>query len=299
MVPRTYIFTGATGFLGSSLVNHLARYHIAALVRPDTDLTQIPDHVIQVEIANFESRLSTIGSLERTVLIHCAAYAGRDDMPETVAKEIEANYAQPMALCEIAFTNGLRNIMNFGSFWEHNSYGTLAPFNRYALLKTSFQSYLDFAAQHFGVNATTLKLCETYGPGDRRTKLLSLLLNAAHSGTAVDLTDGLQKTSFLYITDICQAVEMVLDRVDEELAAEPEHRSYHLNSGHLLSIRSFADTLASVLPTGRKLKLNWGALPKRPGLPEQAYIDGPKLLYWEPRVSLRHGLAECVRAANL
>jgi len=298
MPERGYIVTGATGFLGSALLRALAPVEMVALTRPETDLSALPPGVCAVPISDFLSWVEALPDPGRWALIHCAALAGRDDSETTVARELEANFAQPMRLFETALRAGIVRAVNFGSFWEHDASGRLAPFNRYAFLKTAFQNYLDFAATREGLAATTLKLCETYGPGDRRQKLLNLLLKASREGAPLDLTDGLQRTSFLHVDDICRAVSIALDWLYEDAAAlQPGHHVYHLNSGRLLSIRDFAETLCSVVPEDRRPLLNWGAVPRREGLPETAWIDGPRLPGWQPAVSLEDGLRDCVRAA--
>lgn len=290
------LLSGATGFLGGKLAAHFRALGtpVAALVRAGTDPQRIPAGVEVVPLSeDAEALRRDLGDRAGWALVHCAAFAAPPG-PDLAGLEAEiaGNLALSVRLTEAAVAAGVRSIVNVGSFWEHDEDGNLRPFNSYAAMKAAFQTYLDYIAHRQGAGVVTLKLCETYCEGDTRRKLLPSLVRAAVRGEAMDLSDGLQKTSFCHTDDICRAFSQAIALTTQTPAT---HERFYVNDRRLVSIREVGGIVAACAAP-RPVRFNWGVVPVRPGLPRSAWLGDRTLPDWQPRIALEEGIARMVAA---
>ena len=64
-----------------------------------------------------------------------------------------------------------QRLINFGTSWQVDEMGNNLPFNAYASSKNSVESFFDHFALN-GLRVPTLGLYDTYGPNDKRDKIL-------------------------------------------------------------------------------------------------------------------------------
>ncbi|MBU2104744.1 MAG: NAD-dependent epimerase/dehydratase family protein [Nanoarchaeota archaeon] len=94
MKPKRLFLTGATGFIGSNLLEKFVKegYEIVALVRPSSNLRFIQEYIdnnqIEIREGDIKNRRGLIGLMEGCdTLIHCASFVGdwgrRKDYYET------------------------------------------------------------------------------------------------------------------------------------------------------------------------------------------------------------------------
>ena len=72
----------------------------------------------------------------------------------------------------------------------------------YAATKQALAVIVEYYVRVRGLDATTVTLFDTYGPGDVRPKLVPLLLRAARDGAPVDMSDGGQLIDLTYVDDV-------------------------------------------------------------------------------------------------
>jgi nucleoside-diphosphate-sugar epimerase len=156
----------------------------------------------------------------------------------------------------------------------------------YAATKQAFEAVLEFYIDAHALRAITLKLFDTYGPGDPRPKLLSLLQKATATGAPLDLSPGEQLINPVYIDDVVEAFVLAGKRLLDGAPAGKEE--YAVSSRHPLSVREFAAAYASA--SGRGLELRWCAQPYRAREVMVPWNTGASLPGWSPKVTLEEGI---------
>ena len=90
-----------------------------------------------------------------------------------------------------------------------------------------------------------------YGPRDRSSHLIPLLLEAARSGQSIDLSPGKQLINFLYVNDAVENIVRMLD-IKEDLG----YRKFHVWSEELKTIQEVVADIESAI--GVRINSNWG-----------------------------------------
>jgi nucleoside-diphosphate-sugar epimerase len=76
-----------------------------------------------------------------------------------------------------------------------------APTDLYAATKEALEDIVAHYSDAKVLRPAFLKLSDTYGPGDTRSTLLNLLVDAMLSGQRIDLTQGDQKLDLIHVRD--------------------------------------------------------------------------------------------------
>ena len=156
--------------------------------------------------------------------------------------------------------------------------------NLYAATKQAFIDMARYYTDVFGIRFCTLKLCDTYGPGDPRPKIFKLFKDCSESGEVLKMFPGEQLLDILYISDVvsgfCRLVELLAS--DTQLGEQ-----YVLSSGEQRSLRSLAASFERI--SGRPLPVEWGGRPYRD---REVMVPwrGPLLPGWKPSVDLETGI---------
>jgi nucleoside-diphosphate-sugar epimerase len=98
-----------------------------------------------------------------------------------------------------------------------------------------------------------LYLFTLYGPGDRETHLVPLLLSAIKSKTVVSLSEGKQLLNLLYAQD---AVDSIVGAITNN---KKGYSAYHLWEPVYFTVRDLVLAIEQSLET--KLQVEWGAVP--------------------------------------
>jgi len=144
------------------------------------------------------------------------------------------------------------------------------PTTVYGKSKLEGTNALTSCCRRTGLKGMTARLFTVYGPGEAAGRLLPALLEAARTGTPVQLTAGTQRRDFTYVEDVAEGLLRL-----GAATAEPG-RIVNLATGRLTSVRAFAETAADVLgisPDG----LLFGALPHHYVEMEHAEVDVTRL----------------------
>lgn len=140
-----------------------------------------------------------------------------------------------------------------------------------------------------GLPAAVARLFTVYGPGEHANRLLPSLLRAARTGEPLPMTGGKQQRDFTYVEDVAEGLLRL------GLLREPPG-VVNLATGHLTSIREFAETAATLLGL-REGQLQVGALPYRGDETQQGPTDVTKLkklVFWRPSTSVREGIQKAI-----
>ena len=289
------LLTGATGFLGSHLLAGLlsSGYSVVVVKRSSSNPARIANHLSRITAYDLD-RVPLKAAFERApidAVIHAATAYGRKGES---SEEVDAtNVVFGTELLETAAAAGVPTFMNTGTFSAKGA-GLPDGLSHYVRTKRQFSEIGARFAASSRIAFMELQLEHVYGPADGETKFVPTLLGAFIEGRAAfDLTRGAQLRDFVYVDDVVAAYLRVLER-RADCAGPSQH--FQVGSGEAVALADFVRLAREVV--GSATKLNFGALPDRPGEAPHSVADISALrrLGWAPQVSLREGLVRTVRA---
>jgi nucleoside-diphosphate-sugar epimerase len=290
--------TGSTGFIGSALSRRWAAerndFELVLLVRkmPENPLENV--RYFMPEGAEFET-----AELERAcengppdLVVHLATRFQNAHTALDAERMLDANVRFPVRILEACRKLPRLRFINFGTFYSHIDGGDDSPLSYYAATKRSFESFLNFYFDRPDWAASTLKVYDSYGPGDTRAKLIPKWIEILRTGEEMKLSPGGQKLSFVHVDDIVDAAAVAAEALFSEKASG--HRTYQLpaceDPAKFPTLREIAETFEKA--AGKKLPTRFGAFPYREKEIMQPRMSFPVLPGWKPKRDLLEGFRE-------
>lgn len=284
------LITGITGYIGSNLARRLAGAHeVCGLVRLPLNTEYISDFQDEIRWLPFDGSYESVERALREVrpelVYHLAAYYtgahGAADTPKLVASNITfgAYVLEAMAAC------GSRALVCASTVTARCQGAGYRPLSLYAATKQAFSDLLFYYADAGLLRAVTLALADTYGPGDRRPKVLNLVRRAAETGRRLELSDGGQDYDLVFIDDVARAFQMAGEQL---LRGSWTNETFQICADAPLSLRETVERMLRI--SGLPLNAEWGARPTPLREMRKAVRLYPPLPGWRPQVGLEDGL---------
>ena len=288
--------TGATGFLGFTLLNKLYGdgHKITILTRATTSLTQIKklsDNFNIIFLTNeslnesLESKLLEAGHFD--LIIHAATDYNRI---KNIYSPLFANVNLPIFLLNFAIKHNVLKFINFDTFFN-NDQVSFNYLGEYVITKKFFCDYGALACQNSkGITFLNLKIFHMYGPRDRDDKFISYVLSMCSKGENLQLTNGIQKRDFIFVDDVVSATKIVADTT-----FLPGFYNFDVGTGESTSIRELVILINRLC--GNRSILNFGALSDRLNelTDSKANTLALNKLGWHPAIKLEVGLKKIVK----
>ena len=296
------LVTGATGFVGSHLLERLAaigerdlyslqryvtgRYVLGADLGVKVVFCDLRDH-FAVKCAVREVRPEAVFHLAS---ISPVSYSY--DHPNEV---VDANLTGTINLAESC----LREVPHFRHFLFASTSETFgngplpkredtpqAPNSPYAVSKLAAEKYMLYMSEAYKFPVTVLRPFNTYGRRDNTHFLVERMLVQMLRGDIVKLGDPTPERDLLYIDDHVDAYLACFGKSDVSVG-----QVFNFCSGEKMTVRSLAEKLRDI--TGFRGQIVWDTIPRRPLDIQVLYGDASRaksVLGWEPKVSLDEGL---------
>jgi nucleoside-diphosphate-sugar epimerase len=285
---RRALVTGATGFVGGRLAAYLVDrgWTVTAVIRTSSDRSLLPAGVTPVpHDGTTEDLVGIVKRAAPDVVFHLASKFVAEHSADAVTSLIESNVLFGAQLLEAMDAGGCRSLVDASTSWLHYQDSDYDPVSLYAATKRAFHDIALFYVNARGFSMATLELSDTYGPGDRRRKLFTVLQEAVENGGTLAMTPGEQLVDLVFVDDVVRAFEMAANRVTRGSATS---ESFVLSSGEPVSLRrvvaAWAEGSSSVL------NIDWGGRPYRSREMMTPFSGGNGLPGWEPAVGLVEGL---------
>lgn len=292
------LLTGATGFLGSHLLETLLTegYKVTILKRSTSDTWRI-DHLLK-QVTSYDLNVASVSRIfdEQSidVIVHLATFYRKTDDVDEMTDMLQSNVNFPIELIENAVRYNVKGFINTGTFFECDCShlplredAKLKAYNFYAKTKILFEKALKLYSAE--IPSVTLRVFSPYGEKDNQ-KLIPILIKKTINNETICLSDGLQKLDFIYVKDVVSAYIKALDKLKENAVG---HEVYNIGSGSSTSIREVVSLLEQQL--GRDIKKKWGEVSKK-DIPI-VFADISKArehLGWQPMYSIQDGLRNTV-----
>lgn len=291
------LVTGATGYIGSRLVGRLLElgHQVGAIVLEGTTVEPLKPFGEGLDTflydGSIKSLQAAVAGCRPELVFHVASLVLVSHGIDAVDRLIASNVQFPAQLFEVMEQFGVRRIVNVGTSWQHFGNADYSPVNLYAATKQACEDILAYYTDVHGFEATTLRLFDTYGPGDTRPKLFSHLRQAAKTGEAMKMTPGEQSIEIVFIDDILDAFVLAANQL------KPGRRVFGVGTGQPIALRQLVGLYEEVV--GRRLVISWGGISYREReimVPWNRYDAIPG---WVPKTSLRDGIRKMEQDASI
>ena len=241
--------TGATGFIGSHMVNlaHEQGIEVVAHRRgPDSK----PRVALNREPQWVDGPLSEVSAADLagcSAVIHLAAHSA--NVPyDTLENCIEQNVNEPLKLFAACKAAGIERFIIAGSCFEYGESGAryefipvdapLEPTQSYPTSKAKASVAFSDFAREAGVELLILRIFHVYGEGELATRFWPSLKAAAEKGEDFPMSAGDQVRDFVPVQFVAKTFIDALGREDLQ-AGEPVINN--LGTGNPMSLREFAE----------------------------------------------------------
>lgn len=290
------LLTGATGFLGSHLLEALLAHghQVTILKRSSSDTSRIAHLTANVESYDIDRVPLEMPFQQSRIqaVIHTATCYGRSN--DTASEIVQTNLLFPLKLLEISSTFQTETFFNtdtfFTLFYQYLSH--------YTLSKRQFAEWLKLFCATGKIRGVNMKVEHMYGPKDSPEKFIPWLLKQLLNNVDhIPMTPGEQKRDFIYISDVVSAYLLLLSRQDQL----PQFTELEVGTGRAVSIRNFAlrmqEAVAPALEGRAVTRFDFGALPYRTGEFMETKADISQLIDmgWAPKFSVKRGIDALVK----
>jgi nucleoside-diphosphate-sugar epimerase len=306
------LVTGASGFVGSCLLDRLARsgsHELHSLQRHAAgrgDLTSTPDAVTPAKTTICDLRdpaatKSAIREIQPEVVIHLAAISSVSYSYDHPNEVMDVNLSGTINLAESCRLDnpGLKHFL-FASTSEIYGNGPVPkredtpplPNSPYSVSKLAAEKYLFYLWQASRFPVTILRAFNTYGRRDNSDYLVERTIVQMLSGDVVRLGAPTPARDLLYIDDLVNAYKACLSNPQVSIG-----EAFNFCTGEAVTVESLAEKLRDII--GFRGQILWNTVPLRP-LDIQVMQGDPgkatSLLGWEPTVTLETGLSRTIEA---
>lgn len=274
-MTRRALVTGITGFIGGKLAERLIAegWKMDAIVRPSSDISNLrfANKVRFHRVSDGQDLTPILAEAQPDVVFHLASMYLAEHRPDQVDALIVSNVLFPALLAEAMVQTGATRLINTGTAWQQFGGEDYLPVNLYAATKQAAEDMLLYYADARNLSIVTLRLFDTYGAGDKRRKLIQILIDAARSGESISMSPGEQVVDMTHVDDVVSAFVLSAEKL---LTAPERLREIRYVSGERYRVRDLTALVARVLD--RPIHAEFGGRPYRarevmmPPVPEKS-----------------------------
>lgn len=255
------LITGANGYLGAQFSKYLAGkgHSVTALCYPEApNDAKWCDSMHEVLVGSVAQK-KTIDELKKRsfdAIIHLVSMDHHESQRVTPEKALRVNVHPSWTLLDAFSKKGLKTFVFFSTI---HVYGALPPEiihedrplnpnNVYALTHAMSEQVCDYYNRTSEVNCLTVRLSNSYGhPVFPENNCWWLAVNdlcrtAFYEKSIRLLSDGSPQRDFIHGSDVCRAMETILERAPKTKG----HSTYHISSSQTYTLLELAKFVQEV-----------------------------------------------------
>lgn len=293
---RKALITGGSGFVGSRLAHYLVDngWSVDIVTTIEGNLSQLKSDITKYKIyphdGSTKGMVELFGQSRPDIVFHLASLFLAEHKEADVESLIRSNILFGTQVLEGMLASGCSYIINTGTSWQHFEDKEYNPVCLYAATKQAFSDILCFYTEAEGLKAITLKLFDTYGPGDARPKLFNLLKKMAEEGKEITMSPGEQMLDLVYIDDVIKAFARSAEIIDSN--AIDKNVEYAISSGKLIKLKHIVALYEEIV--NKPMRIEWGGRDYRKREVMIPWSKGHLLPGWQAEINLEEGIRRTV-----
>jgi nucleoside-diphosphate-sugar epimerase len=298
LLNERFFVTGATGFVGASLVSQLVDLgcEVHVLARASADRWRLRDVEPKVrfhacDITDAARLSSVVASVQPTVIYHLAthgAYSTQTDSDRIML----TNVVGTLNLLKACSAVDYKVFVNTGSSSEYGfkqhamrEADATEPNSYYAVAKCAQTMLCQHMARTDRRPINTFRLFSVYGPLEDPSRLFPTIIRRSLEGRPLEMVSPDIARDFVHVDDVVEAFLQI-----GQLSLQCGE-IFNIGTGMQSTIR---DVVKHVLAaTGANVEVKWGSMPARVWDTETWLADCSKarrVLRWTARTSLAEGV---------
>jgi nucleoside-diphosphate-sugar epimerase len=289
------LLTGATGFLGSALLNRLQK--------DGHTVTGISEHgnqqkgILAISLLDEKAVFDIVQATCPDIIFHVGAFVDLS-REYRVAKEcLKTNTIGTLILLEAAKKANVVKMV-FASTEEVYGNGPtpytedqiLNPPSPYAVSKIAAESLLTLYAQENRMSGYIFRIGTMYGADQQKNKFISTLVRQAKTNQEIRIPNAQNQRDYIYVDDVVAAFMQALV-LSEKVPLEV----INIGSGVATSMAQFVDSIKETVQSHSVIIDGGVAL--RPNESPYWLMDiskAKRILRWEPKITLEVGIAKMI-----
>ncbi len=291
------LLTGASGFLGSHVLEALYQHNIEVVVLGRSiPKNEFFSDFIYADLFDNSNIAKIVKESSATHLLHLAWYAEHGKFWDSSMniQWVDATNRLVQEFCKA----GGQKVVIAGTCAEYDwSYGfcredntPLNPSALYGISKDATRRLTMAICEKYQVSCVWGRIFIPYGEGEASERLIPSLISALQGKSALFGVNSTVYRDFLHASDVAQGFIKLL--------CNEANGSYNISSGQPIQLLEIVNTLANLLDANPQNIL--GLISKRTNEPPLLVGDKIKLnaLDWKPKLSLEQGLKRVVHKMN-
>ncbi|MDB9791488.1 NAD(P)-dependent oxidoreductase [Bacteroidia bacterium] len=289
-MQKTVLLTGATGFLGSYLLQALLLkgYKLVILKRTTSKVWRIEHLMSQVICYDVDIQPIELAFKDQRIdyVMHTACHYGRND--DCLSPIVETNLMFSLRILDACLKFNTDTFFNTDTLLSKH-------LNTYSLSKKQFVEWLRQCSDK--IQVVNLKLEHMYGPKDDVSKFVPWVISQLNNNLPdIKLTSGNQLRDFIFIDDVVSAYICTL----ENIKSLGPFSQFDVGTGKLISVKNFVQKVKQrfeIVFGLNKTMLLFGEITSRPGELMKVEVNNKALLDlgWKPKYSIDEGLSKLIQ----
>lgn len=293
---KTIVVTGATSFLGYSLIKKLVgKYRIYAVIRKNSTKKELISgfentNIIELDMNDYSQLYKYVKSPD--ILVHFA-WEGTRDVARNDKVIQESNYRNSIDCIECLIRNGCQKIILSGSQAEYGNHNEIIDENTVCNPDTEYGKYklkLYNDVKKIYENKATIiepRYFSIYGPRDYSNSLVMSCIRKMLNGDDVSLTKCIHKWNFLYVEDATDCLAKIIE-------SDIESGVYNISSNENRFLKEYVEGIYKA--TNSKSILKYGEIPYS-GEPISITSSNTRIekaINWKQKISFIEGIEKTI-----
>lgn len=236
------------------------------------------------------------------VVFHLASLFIAEHKSEQVEALIDSNLKFGTQVLEAMANSRTKKIVNVGSTWQHFEGSRYRSVSLYSATKSAFENIVDYYCDSFGMQQIHIRLTDSYGPADKRGKIVTSLVKSLNAPKQFKISAAEQFINLVHVDDIVSGL-VLADQHLNTLTDMPvfdstrSQRRFTLASDESIQLKSLVSLIEEI--SERKLDVQIGAMPYRRREVMKPQVLDPVLPNWNCKITLRTGLQQLIKLEGI